>query len=205
VQNEGVASVPRHFDDRHMKFESLHFSKAAYVADSLAYALLVVIASTMLALFGPRDEWRAIVLLMAVGLIVWSFLEYVIHRFILHGIEPFRSMHVEHHDRPHELIGKPTLLSGALFVAFVLVPSVAMMDLWKGIGLTLGVATGYLAYGWVHHAVHHWQPGTHWLRRRKQLHAMHHRTGDRHYGVTTSLWDGAFRSGSAKHGAQSGS
>jgi hypothetical protein len=181
-----------------MKLFSLQFSKAGYVADSLGYALWVVFASGLLVRFGPRREWLDIALLMGGGVMVWTFLEYVLHRFVLHGIEPFRSMHAEHHDRPHALIGIPTLLSAALFAALVFAPAVAMMGFWKGTGFTLGVVTGYLAYGWIHHAAHHWRPGTHWLNRRKQLHAIHHRARNCHYGVTTSLWDWVFRSSSVK-------
>jgi cyclopropane-fatty-acyl-phospholipid synthase len=184
-----------------MKLFSLQFSKAGYVADSLGYVLWVVIVSGLLVRFGPRREWLDIALLMGGGLMIWTFLEYVLHRFVLHGFEPFRSMHAEHHDRPHALIGIPTLLSAALFAALVFAPAVAMMDFWKGTGLTLGVVTGYLAYGGIHHAAHHWRPSTHWLNRRKQLHAIHHRVRNCHYGVTTSLWDWVFRSNSVKQRA----
>jgi dihydroceramide fatty acyl 2-hydroxylase len=78
-----------------------------------------------------------------------------------------------------------------------------MMDFGEGTGLTLGVVTGYLAYGWIHYAAHHLRPSTQWLNRRKQIHALHHRARDGHYGVTTSFWDRVFRTGFAKQRVRS--
>ncbi len=181
-----------------MKILSLQFSRAGYVADALFYVLCTLLAAGMLVRFAPRFEWLAIALLAVGGVIVWSFLEYVLHRFVLHGIEPFRSMHAEHHDRPRALIGTPTLFSAGLFAALVFAPAIGILELWEGTGLALGVVAGYVAYGWTHHAVHHWRPSTQWLKRRKRLHAMHHRDRNRHYGVTTSFWDWVFRSGSVR-------
>ncbi|GAB1426064.1 hypothetical protein MASR2M16_32980 [Thauera terpenica] len=37
------------------------------------------------------------------GLVGWTLIEYLLHRFMLHRVEPFRAWHVEHHrhaDRP---------------------------------------------------------------------------------------------------------
>jgi cyclopropane-fatty-acyl-phospholipid synthase len=173
--------------------DTLQFSRNGYVVDYLFYALWIVAASCALVLFGPRREWLDMALLAAGGLIVWSFLEYALHRFILHGVDPFRRWHAEHHDNPSALVGTPTFYSATLFVLLVFVPACALTDFWKGSGLTLGVLIGYLAFGSIHHAVHHWRPRTPWLKRRKQLHALHHRLGDRHFGVSTSFWDRIFR------------
>lgn len=178
-----------------MNSDTLQFSRQGYVVDYLFYALWIVVASSVLVLFGPRREWLDIALLAAGGLIVWSFLEYALHRFIMHGVDPFRRWHREHHDKPRALVGTPTVFSATLIVLLVFVPAFALTDIWKGIGLTLGVLVGYFGFGSVHHAVHHWRPRTGWLRRRKQLHAIHHRLGDRHFGVCTSLWDWVFRTG----------
>lgn len=53
--------------------------------------------------------------------------------------------------------------------------------------------TGFLAFSVTHHAVHCWRAQGAWLRRRKQLHALHHHgKAERCYGVTTALWDRAF-------------
>jgi sterol desaturase/sphingolipid hydroxylase (fatty acid hydroxylase superfamily) len=66
--------------------------------------------------------------------------------------------------------------------------------------LALGLLIGYLAYAVTHHAIHHTQDGSDWLRRRRRWHARHHRSaGDGIcYGVTSGFWDRIF--GSAGRG-----
>ena len=52
------------------------------------------------------------------GAATWTFLEYVLHRFVLHGVAPFSDWHRQHHLRPLALICSPTVLSAALFARF---------------------------------------------------------------------------------------
>jgi sterol desaturase/sphingolipid hydroxylase (fatty acid hydroxylase superfamily) len=41
----------------------------------------------------------------------------------------------------------------------------------------------------------HWRSSGAWLKRRKQLHGLHHQSGQTgNYGVSTSVWDHVFRS-----------
>ena len=93
---------------------------------------------------------------MVAGLAGWSLIEYAMHRFVFHGIEPFQRMHGEHHRRPQALIATPTVLSLALILVLVWLPATLLGGVWLAGGATLGVAVGYFAYGVIHHAVHHW-------------------------------------------------
>ena len=64
---------------------------------------------------------------------------------------------------------------------------------WRASAFTLGVVGGYLAYGIVHHAVHHWPADYAWLRRRRLWHAMHHhRQPPQRFGVSSGFWDRVF-------------
>ena len=65
-----------------------------------------------------------------------------------------------------------------------------LTDRWIGSAATLGLTAGYFVYGIVHHALHHWRSHGAWMRRRKLLHARHHRSPHVNYGVTMSWWDG---------------
>lgn len=178
-----------------MGSSALEHSKLAYFADFVIYALAVILIVAALLLAGPRSDWPVMTALVMLGLLGWSLLEYVAHRFVLHGVPPFSTWHAAHHDRPTALICTPTLLSGSLIAVLVFLPALLLSDLWRGSALTLGVLTGYLAYSCVHHAVHHWHGGGSWLRQRKHCHAMHHRSEDTgYYGVTTSFWDSIFHS-----------
>lgn len=69
---------------------------------------------------------------------------------------------------------------------------------WRGDALTLGVLAGcYLAYGAVHHALHHDRMVHPWWQARRYAQARHHH----HllhpccFGVTSGFWDRVLRTG----------
>ncbi len=177
-----------------MKAFAIDHSRLAYAADFAVYLAAIVLLGGYLLHATPPSAWTATLAAVAIGLVSWSLIEYAMHRFVFHGIEPFRRLHAEHHQRPQALIATPTALSAILVVLIFFLPATLLGSIWLGGGLTLGVITGYFAYGVTHHAVHHWRPRGAWMRQRKRLHAIHHHTPDRHYGVTTSLWDRLFGS-----------
>jgi sterol desaturase/sphingolipid hydroxylase (fatty acid hydroxylase superfamily) len=62
-----------------------------------------------------------------------------------------------------------------------------------------------MAYSVMHHAAHHWRSSGVWLKRRKQVHGLHHQFGPPgFYGVTTSFWDHVFRTTRATQAPRSG-
>ena len=101
---------------------SLEHSKAAYRADFAIYLSAVVALALFLAVEAPPERWWATVALTVAGLISWSAIEYALHRFVLHGLQPFRGWHEAHHDRPSALICAPTVLSAGLIGTFRLTP-----------------------------------------------------------------------------------
>jgi sterol desaturase/sphingolipid hydroxylase (fatty acid hydroxylase superfamily) len=133
---------------------------------------------------------------VVLGLAGWTAIEYVMHRFVLHGLRPFSQWHAQHHQRPVALISTPTIVSATLIAALVYLPARLLGGLWQAGALTLGVMAGYLAYAVAHHATHHWRADSAWLKRRKRWHALHHHLADSPacYGVTTSFWDHVFGS-----------
>jgi sterol desaturase/sphingolipid hydroxylase (fatty acid hydroxylase superfamily) len=178
---------------------ALEHSKAGYWADFAAYAVAIVLLASGLALYGPRSLWSLLIGIAVFGLASWSLIEYGMHRFVLHGLEPFRSWHGAHHERPHALISAPTLLSAGLIGGLVFLPALLALGAWQAAALTLGVTTGYLAYAITHHAAHHWQIDSAWLKERKRWHARHHHAvGGCCYGVSSSFWDRVFGSAGAR-------
>lgn len=176
-----------------MSYFKIEFSKAAYIADFVAYLFIPVLLFWGLMYFGPQRAWPKIVGSIVGGLFVWTLLEYLLHRYVLHGLEPFRHWHLVHHRRPYALIGTPTVLSLILFVVCIFVPAWLIGNLWTGAGFTLGVVTGYAIYSWTHHAIHHWRANAPWLIQRKRQHAIHHHSQKGcGYGVITSFWDHVF-------------
>jgi cyclopropane-fatty-acyl-phospholipid synthase len=168
----------------------------AYRVDLALYAGASLALAAFLTVAGPRAYWPEIVLLAILGLAGWTLVEYLLHRFVLHGLRPFSVWHAEHHQHPAALIYTPTILSAMLIAALVFLPARLLGDLWGACALTLGLLTGYLAYSVTHHATHHGRADNAWLKRRKRWHALHHTPMAQpgHYGVTSAFWDHVFGS-----------
>lgn len=146
-------------------------------------------------------HWAAALGLTLGGLFVWTFFEYVLHRWIFHFVPEneglkkwYYLVHQIHHDyQEWDRLVAPPLLSGALCAIFLglfwLIFGSPMM--WPFFG---GFTIGYLAYDYVHFYTHFAKPKTaigKGLRRRHLQH--HHAYPDRWYGVSSPLWDYVFR------------
>jgi len=158
----------------------------------------------------------------AVGLLVWTVLEYVIHRWLFHppqwieddtrrivgGLEvtdpvmpalpTFRHkfyflVHGVHHDYPNDS------------TRLVMPPSVSVplaIAFWYAFRAAFGVASpaafaglivGYLAYDTIHHGTHHASASSMLARIWKKRHFRHHYAdSSRDFGVSNPLWDVVF-------------
>ena len=173
-----------------MPLFSIEHSTTAYRADFLLYGSAVPALGAWLALGAPAGMGLEMAAMVGGGVLAWSAVEYLLHRFVLHGLQPFKGWHLEHHQRPAALICAPTLLSASLIVLLVSLPALWLLGEWLGGALALGVLAGYLGYAITHHAVHHWRVQSPWLKRRKYAHARHHHLQQPCcYGVTSGVWD----------------
>lgn len=192
-----------------MRWLAFEHSPGAYRADFYVYGMVsLALAAALLA--GPSDP-RLLGWAVA-GSLAWTLLEYLLHRFVLHGLPPFKRWHAEHHHRPTALIAAPTVLTAALFTALLLLPAIWWLGAWPAAALSFGLLNGYLAYGLVHHAIHRpaagrrptWF-GRRWLLRRCLWHGLHHRrvvgvatapggppAVPGYYGVSSAFWDHVF-------------
>jgi cyclopropane-fatty-acyl-phospholipid synthase len=178
-----------------MNVLTIEQSKAAYWADFAFYGTMIVVLAVTLAVGTPHAQWPSVVFLGVTGLAGWSAIEYLVHRFLFHGLQPFQRWHAEHHARPTALICASTVVTAAVLGTLLFLPAWLMGDAWTACALTLGVLCGYVAYGGTHHAIHHWHAKSAWLRRRQRWHFIHH-SSQRPccYGVTSGIWDTAFGS-----------
>lgn len=184
-----------------MDLLSMEQSPGAYRADFVLYGTLVLLLIALsLWNAAPRPAgWLAALL---AGFALWSLIEYLVHRFVLHGIQPFKRLHAVHHARPRALYGLPTLFSLPLFAGLVFLPLLVLLGLWPTLPLMAGVLAGYLFYGLAHHLAHQglsrsW-PGPAWQLRRKRWHAHHHSGQAACYGVSTGFWDQLLGTGRRK-------
>lgn len=196
-----------------MSLLSLEHSSTAYRLDFALYALLCVVISASLLGASPSGTGFVLLLWVAGGIVMWSLLEYLLHRYVLHGVAPFTQWHGRHHQHPRALIATPTALSLSLFLVLTTLPACLLLGDWPAVALTLGLLSGYLVYSLTHHATHHstptWIRHNAWLSRRRICHAMHHAAhhlearGEActlcHFGVSNSFWDTVFGTNTLTH------
>lgn len=171
----------------------MRLSKWSYRADFAVYPILAATAASLALAHATRAQGEAGMIALLAGVLVWTLVEYVLHRWVLHRLQPFKRLHEVHHANPSGFIGTPTWFSAALFMALWGALAATMPRAIAG-GLIAGLMLGYLAYTLLHDALHHRRarPGG-WLHRAKLRHARHHRPGARtDFGVSTDLWDRLF-------------
>jgi 4-hydroxysphinganine ceramide fatty acyl 2-hydroxylase len=139
--------------------------------------------------------------LFLLGVILWTLLEYVIHRWFFHyqpktnwGRKLHFIVHGVHHDYPNDAsrLVMPPVISLPLAVAFfVLFASVLGRD---GAIVWAGLVSGYLCYDMIHYATHHFAMKNRVAAQLKAYHLRHHFKDDHAgYGVSSPLWDHVFR------------
>lgn len=128
-------------------------------------------------------------LALGTGLLLFSWVEYGFHRWLMHGPIPLLGPgHRKHHENPngHDSLPffLPPMIAAVLAGLFALV-----MPLGVALLLAAGLACGYAAYG-LSHAIIHGKRFRHPLGRRwAAFHHVHHYHPDANFGVTTPLWD----------------
>jgi sterol desaturase/sphingolipid hydroxylase (fatty acid hydroxylase superfamily) len=165
-----------------------------YFAEFLIFPPLILGATTI-AFLGPnRPHVLAWIGVYAAALVLWTLIEYFLHRIFLHHAPFLSELHDLHHNNPHELIGTPVWASVLSGVVVVAAPSWLLLGFELATAATAGMATGYLWYVYGHYAAHYGrpEPGTYFHRVRLR-HARHHHLSDNgNFGVTTDFWDRVF-------------
>ena len=122
-----------------MKLLNTEHSPVAYVLDFVLYSAACLALMGYLWVWAPVGSWGPLAGWALLGAAGWTAREYALHRFVLHGLQPFARWHGEHHRRPAALIGTPTLVSAPLFGLLLALPAVWLLGPWRGGALTLGV------------------------------------------------------------------
>ncbi len=135
------------------------------------------------------------------GLVIWTLLEYGLHRFVFHWSPSNPSLrklvyqfHLAHHAdprNPNKILVRPlfSIPISALILAIVHAWTASLLS---AAGVMMGLWAGFLYYEWVHYSVHvsSRSQGVDWHRRR---HFYHHFIDERNcYGVTSPVWDVVF-------------
>jgi len=154
-------------------------SAEAYYLDFFTAPLFIIIALGI-GTFHPGQ--------MIIGLLAWSLIEYLVHRFLFHSL--YRKEHWTHHVDVLAFIGVSSWKTSSIYAGLLLLA-------WF-CGLTsafAGLVLGYFSYISLHYVMHrpkHWAyrfiPGL------VANHDLHHRKGiEKNFGVSSPLWDHVMR------------
>jgi dihydroceramide fatty acyl 2-hydroxylase len=191
------------------KSEFLNFFSRVHPAVPAVIFVPVIIAMEWIGA-GRGDSWWQLALLTLGGIGVWTLTEYWLHRLVFHW-EPDNAfgrrmhfiIHGIHHDHPNDkmrLVMPPSVsipLASLFLAAFWLILGEAAFPVFGGFIL------GYLFYDYTHYYVHHFVPTTDFAKRLREHHMRHHFQDHRYgYGVSSPLWDYAFRTQPRKRSRQ---
>lgn len=182
----------------------MRLSKTAYYADFFIYGTIVLSLATYVCLQGQwlvRLQWLGE---FALGMITWTLLEYVLHRWVLHRVPFIAPMHDAHHRAPRELLGTPTWLSLSVMGLVFFLPIWREWSFIAASGVTAGIMMGFLWYGVTHHASHHGRPKLLATRLSgcMRRHLRHHYSKRAvNFGFTTAFWDHVFGTAERTSGA----
>jgi 4-hydroxysphinganine ceramide fatty acyl 2-hydroxylase len=138
------------------------------------------------------------------GILIWTLLEYMLHRFVFHVRIPVRNprlrafaedLHLAHHAAPRDpkkVLVQPVLgliISSALFAVIYAIT----WSLFSTAGLMTGIWAGFLYYESVHYRVHFSLARSGVIGWQRRAHFYHHFTDNRLcFGVTSPVWDYVF-------------
>lgn len=144
--------------------------------------------------------WRILLLFLA-GYFVFTFVEYMMHRFLFHMDETTEmrkkvvyTMHGVHHDHPKDKdrLAMPVPLSLTIAAVFYFLFRLIMGDMVYG--FLPGFLMGYAWYLCVHFMIHAMQPPKNYFKIFWVHHGIHHyKQPERAFGVSWPFWDLVFR------------
>ena len=180
----------------------MQLSKAGYYSDFVIYPLVVI---TLMGVVGSHLTWitaRQWLSSCIAGSMLWTLLEYGLHRIALHWMRLFSPLHAMHHSAPLDYIGTPTWVSVSVWLGVVLLPVWWFAGFAVASGWTVGIMLGYWWYGIVHHVIHHRtnESSPSYFMERRAWHMRHHYSPRRgNFGVTTTIWDHVFGTAICAH------
>ena len=190
-------------DESVRMFKSDFMEFCSHVHPAVPVILYLPVIGWMLysAFFRNQLSVLLVAVLFALGVLSWTLLEYIIHRYLFHyepksrwGKRLHFIIHGVHHDYPNDSrrLVMPPSVSIPLAILFWVLFAVIFGRFAPAI--SAGFGFGYVCYDSIHYATHHFAMKRGiglWL---KQYHLRHHYKDDHAgYGVSSPLWDYVFR------------
>lgn len=194
ISNEEV--TPRLFESDFLEF----FSKVKWYVPIVLY-LPVVLITLYFAIFEHHLSALSIIFMFLLGLLSWTFVEYILHRFVFHyhpktkfGEKIIYIFHGIHHSYPRDplrLVMPPSVSIPLAFFFYFLFQAIFPNHL--NLPFFAGFVLGYIIYDTTHYAIHHFHIKNKFLMNIKSHHMKHHYANENaRFGVSSPLWDFIF-------------
>jgi sterol desaturase/sphingolipid hydroxylase (fatty acid hydroxylase superfamily) len=136
------------------------------------------------------------------GMFYWTFLEYVIHRFLYHT--NYRSEFMKYfmgsfHSYHHQDMSDHRVLNAGFLMVYIVTPIVLSpflfftQDIQFLSSLAAGLVCAHYFYEWVHYTLHYKVHQDGYLKYIQMYHLHHHDVADnKNFGNTSHFWDVVF-------------
>lgn len=186
--------TPRLFQSQFLEF----FSRVSWYVPLVIYLPVV-------AYFIYRSltliSWSNLILFFIFGTFCWTFVEYVLHRYVFHykpktqfGERLIFIFHGVHHSYPRDpkrLVMPPSVSLPLAFVFYFLFETIFPNNF--GMPFFAGFVVGYLIYDTTHYAIHHFAIKNKIFLKVKSHHMKHHYQNENlGFGVSSPMWDWIF-------------
>ncbi len=136
-------------------------------------------------------------LAFVLGVLLWTFLEYVLHRWVFHERVLGGAMareHLEHHAKVDYFAPLSRKLALAVpIVSGIFVLGMLVTEATFASGVVIGVLTGWIVYEVIHRLIHVAGPRGAYGRWARRHHLSHHFGNAKlNHGVSSPIWDHVF-------------
>lgn len=139
----------------------------------------------------------AMIICTAIGILWWTFLEYMIHRFFFHWASQIKkltfyigSFHLYHHRVPKDKRVYTSGIAPALLwsaISMSIFPQIFSMS-WSYL-ISFVTLMSYFIYEFAHYYAHAYEAKSGYLKFIQQNHFHHHLNPKVNFGQTSPLWD----------------
>ena len=183
-------------------FENSILEKLTRSHFSVPLSILAIIAVSLayLAFTQFNIGVTTFTILFVIGFFSWTLGEYLIHRFVFHMDNDKKwkrwityTFHGIHHEYPKDKDRIVMPPAGAILISSIIFGGFWLILQDYAFAFVPGFLIGYLAYAFVHYAIHAYQPPKNFFRWLWIYHSIHHyKHPDKYFGVSTPLWDYIF-------------
>jgi sterol desaturase/sphingolipid hydroxylase (fatty acid hydroxylase superfamily) len=154
---------------------------------------VVTVPPTTTLFFLINKHWLFHAIAFAGGLFCWTFIEYFVHRFLMHSRNKeqyYRSDHFHHHTNPTKIF--TGTVKRVIYTAVPVVFTLISITVSGYLLLPAGILIGFAMYINMHRVLHS-RFATKWFGRLQRFHMSHHLgQTEKCFGVTFTWWDRLF-------------